>query len=79
MVILREFTEPVEAGIAQSFLNDSGIDAVLLDEGASAWTAVRGMVPIRLAVPDRQAVEAGELLDYYARTAGEVEEGNLPR
>jgi len=51
MKTLREFTDPVLAGIVQSFLKDSEIDAVLLDQGASAWTAGRILIPVRLAVP----------------------------
>ena len=36
MKTLHEFTDPVRAGIVQSFLKDNEIDAVLLDQGASA-------------------------------------------
>ena len=51
------------AGVVLAFLKDRGVNAVLLDEGASAWTAVRGLVPIRLAVPDDQARAAARILE----------------
>lgn len=41
METLREFSNPVLAGIVQSFLKDNKIKAILLDQGASAWTAGR--------------------------------------
>lgn len=62
MKTLREFTDPILAGIAQSFLKDNEIDAVLLDEGSSAWVAARFLVPVRMAVPFDQEDSARELL-----------------
>jgi len=68
MKTLREFTDPVLAGIVQSFLKDSEIDAVLLDQGASAWTAGRILIPVRLAVPLEQEEAAESLLSQYETT-----------
>ncbi len=65
MKTIREFTDPILAGIVQSFLRDSEIDAVLLDEDASAWTAGRFLVPVRLAVPADQADYAQSLLTQF--------------
>lgn len=67
MKTLREFTDPTRAGVLQSFLKDHEIDAVLLDEGASAWTAGRLLVPVRLAVPVGQAQAAMDLLNQFER------------
>jgi hypothetical protein len=65
MKTLREFTDPVRAGIVQSFLKDNEIDAVLLDQGASAWTAGRILIPVRLAVPIEQEEVAQNLLNQF--------------
>lgn len=62
MTTIREFTDPVLAGLILSFLQDSGVDAVLLDEGASAWSGSQIMVPVRLQVADEQVEEAARLL-----------------
>ncbi|MBE2181089.1 MAG: DUF2007 domain-containing protein [Chthoniobacterales bacterium] len=67
MKTLREFTDPTRAGVLQSFLKANEIDAVLLDEGASAWAAARLLVPVRLAVPVAQAQAAVDLLDQFER------------
>lgn len=65
MTTIREFTDPVLAGIVQSFLREHGIDASLLDEGASAWTAGRILVPVRLEVPSEQVAAAEHLLQQF--------------
>ncbi len=65
MKTLREFTDPVRAGIVQSFLKDNEIEAVLLDQGASAWTAGRLLIPVRLAVPIEQEEAAENLLNQF--------------
>ena len=65
MKTLREFTDPVRAGIVQSFLKDNEFDAVLLDQGASAWTAGRVFIPVRLAVPSEQEEAAENLLNQF--------------
>jgi hypothetical protein len=62
---LREFTDPIRAGIVQSFLRDNEVDAVLLDEASSAWTAGRLLVPGRLAVPSDQEDAAQNLLKQF--------------
>lgn len=62
MIVLGEFPDPIRAGIVQMMLKANGIDAVLLDEGASAWTAGRLLVPIRLLVPGDQVEEAEALI-----------------
>jgi hypothetical protein len=62
---LREFTDPIHAGIVQSFLRDNEVDAVLLDEASSAWTAGRLLVPVRLAVPFEQEDAAQNLLKQF--------------
>jgi hypothetical protein len=62
---LREFTDPIHAGIVQSFLKDNEVDAVLLDEASSAWTAGRLLVPVRLAVPSDQEDAAQNLLKQF--------------
>ena len=65
MKILREFTDPIHAGVVQSFLRDNKVDAVLLDEASSAWTAGRLLVPVRLAVPFEQEDAAPNLLKQF--------------
>jgi len=65
MTTIREFTDPVQAGLVRSFLLDHGIDANLLDEGASAWTAGRTLVPVRLEVPSEQSAAAEHLLRQF--------------
>ena len=65
MKTLREFTDPIHAGIVQSFLRDNEVDAVLLDEASSAWTAGRLLVPVRLAVPFEQEDAAQNLLKQF--------------
>ena len=65
MKTLLEFTDPIRAGIVQSFLKDNEITAVLLDESASAWTAGRLLVPVRLAVPFEQEDAARFLLKQF--------------
>jgi hypothetical protein len=65
MKTLREFTDPIRAGIVQSFLRGNEIDAVLLDEDASAWTEGRLLVPVRLAVPSDQEEAAKNLLKQF--------------
>lgn len=65
MTTIREFTDPVQAGVVQSFLNDNEIAATLLDQGASAWTAGRFLVPVRLAVPADQVLAATQLLQQF--------------
>lgn len=72
MKVIREFTDPIHAGLVQSVLRSNEIEAVLFDEGASAWTSVRLMVPIRLAVPEEQADEARKVL----RAFEDAEPGN---
>jgi hypothetical protein len=67
MTTIREFADPILAGIVQSFLQDHGIDAVLLDEGASAWTGARFLVPVRLAVPSEHVGAAEALLDQFEK------------
>jgi hypothetical protein len=65
MNTLREFTDPVSAGIVQAFLRDNGIDAVLFDEEASSWTEGRLLVPVRLAVYPDQVDAAHNLLKQF--------------
>jgi hypothetical protein len=62
---LREFTDPIRAGILQSFLRDNEVDAVLLDEASSTWTPGRLLVPVRLAVPSDQEDAAQNLLKQF--------------
>jgi len=65
MTTIREFTDPVLAGIVLSFLQDNEIEATLADENAAAWARARLLVPIRLQVPDSQAQQALELLRTF--------------
>jgi len=62
---LREFTDSIRTGIVQSFLRDNEVDAVLLDEASSAWTAGRLLVLVRLAVPSDQEDAAQDLLKQF--------------
>jgi len=66
MVTLKEFVDPVQAGFMQSMLVAHGIRAELWDQGASAWTAGRLLVPIRLVVPCDQMSEAEILIRDFA-------------
>jgi len=65
MTTIREFTDPVQAGLVLSVLQDNEIDATLFDQGASAWTAGRLLVPIRLVVPPDQAGAALDILKRF--------------
>ncbi|MEI7865800.1 MAG: DUF2007 domain-containing protein [Chthoniobacterales bacterium] len=65
MKTLREFTDSIRTGIVQSFLRDNEVDAVLLDEASSAWTAGRLLVLVRLAVPSDQEDAAQDLLKQF--------------
>lgn len=65
MTTIRELTDSAYAGLLVSFLRDNAIDATLADENASAWTAARLLVPIRLQVPDDQADQAQRLLSDF--------------
>jgi hypothetical protein len=51
--------------LCSPFLKDNEIDAVLLDEGASSWTAGRLLVPVRLVVPSYQLDAAQNLLKEF--------------
>lgn len=65
MTTVRELIDPVQAGLLQAFLEDHEIEAILSDEGASAWTGARLLVPVRLQVPDDQAEQASALLKEF--------------
>jgi hypothetical protein len=63
MRTIRNYSNSVEAGFAQSLLEASGIDAVLLDENAAASGVIFTMWSIRLQVPDGDVTRALEILD----------------
>ncbi len=65
MITIREFTDPVYAGLILSFLRDSEVDAVLADENSSAWIESRLLIPIRLQVPRDQEERANHLLAEF--------------
>ena len=65
MITICEFTDAVRAGLARSLLEENHIHAVLADENASAWTAARFLVPIRLQVPEAQENQARRLLQDF--------------
>jgi hypothetical protein len=63
MTTIRSFTNQAEAALCASFLQANGFDAVLLDEGAFHSTYGGGTaIPIRLQLPDEEAVDALNLL-----------------
>lgn len=65
MITIREFTDQAQAGLIQSFLTDNEIDSILADENANSWSGARMLVPIRLQVPEEQAVKAKDLLEQF--------------
>lgn len=65
MTTIREFTDPIHAGMVLSYLQDNEIEASLADENASAWIAARNLVPIRLQVQDSNVEKAIELLKAF--------------
>jgi hypothetical protein len=69
MKTLREFIDPISAGIVQSFLSDNGMDAALFDEEASAWTGGRLLVPVRLLVPFDQVDVTQNFLRQFEEEA----------
>ncbi len=76
MVTIREFSNQIEAGLIQSFLRDSEIEAILADENAQAWVRAPNLVPIRLQVPEAQAEQARALLAQFDDAPINPESGN---
>jgi hypothetical protein len=63
MTTIRTFISQIDAAFAASFLQASGVDAVLLDEAASA--NYPGAVGIRLQVPEEQLDAARTCLKRF--------------
>jgi tetratricopeptide (TPR) repeat protein len=63
MVTLRVFDSALEAGLAQSLLNDRGIETLLADEASHDLSGAAVAVPIRLLVKEEQAEEALRILN----------------
>ena len=74
MITIREFSNQIEAALAQTFLGANGIDSVLADENARAWVQAASLVPIRLQVPDEQAETAVALLAQFDQAPPETDE-----
>ncbi len=63
MTTIQTFTNQIDAAFAASFLQANGVDAVLLDEAASA--NYPGAVGIRLQVPEEQLDAARTSLERF--------------
>ena len=79
MITIREFGNQIEAGLVQSFLSNNEIDSILADENARAWVGAPNLVPIRLQVPEEQAMQAKALLDKYDNARIEPVQISEPR
>ncbi len=63
MVTLRTYSNPVEAAIAKSRLDDHKIFCALADENVNLYGGGPMAMPIRLLVADDQAEEAARILE----------------
>jgi hypothetical protein len=62
MVTLRTYSNPVEAALAKSLLDDHKIFCSLADENVNLYGGGPLAMPIRLLVADDQAEEAARIL-----------------
>ena len=63
MVTLRTYSNPAEAAIAKSVLDDHNIICSLADENVNLYGGGPLAMPIRLLVKEEQAEEASRILD----------------
>jgi tetratricopeptide (TPR) repeat protein len=63
MVTLRTYSNPAEAALAKSLLDDHKIPCSLADENANLYGGGPLAMPIRLLVPEDRAQEAARVLD----------------
>jgi len=67
VVTLKTYSNPVEAGIAKSILDEHDIFCSLADENANAYGGAPFAMPVRLLVNDGQADEALRILNTMAQ------------
>jgi hypothetical protein len=63
MVTLRAFSNPAEAALAKSLLDDHGIVSSLADENSYLYGGAQFAMPVRLLVADEQLEEAARILN----------------
>jgi tetratricopeptide (TPR) repeat protein len=63
MITLRTYSNPTEAAMAKSLLDDHEIVCSLADENSNLYGGGPTAMPIRLLVADEQAEQAGHVLD----------------
>lgn len=62
MVTLRAFSNPAEAALAKSLLDDHGIVSSLADENSYLYGGAYLAMPVRLVVAEEQLEEAARIL-----------------
>ena len=81
MVTLRAFSNPAEAALVKSLLDDHNILCSLADENAYFYGGAPFAMPVRIIVADEQAAEAdhileqadGHLVDFNSNSDNEVQ------
>ncbi|HAF02318.1 MAG TPA: hypothetical protein DCG89_00750, partial [Spartobacteria bacterium] len=63
MITLRTYSNPAEAALAKSLLDEHKIFCSLADENANLYGGGPLAMPIRLLVADEQAEEASRILE----------------
>jgi hypothetical protein len=79
MITVKEFISQAEAAMLLSFLQDSEIDAILIDEYSAAATGAPFLVPIRLQVPDEQAEAARSFIAEFESSPLITDEGEISK
>lgn len=68
MITLRAYSNPAEAALAKSLLDDHNILCSLADENAYLYGGAPLAMPVRIVVADEQAEEAGRVLKNADRS-----------
>jgi hypothetical protein len=78
MVTLRTYSNPAEAALAKSLLDDHKIFCSLADENVNLYGGGPLAMPIRLLVADDQAEEAARILKTKGRELSDISIQVLP-
>jgi hypothetical protein len=79
MATLRTYSNPAEAAIAKSVLDDRKILCSLADENVNLYGGGPLAMPIRLLVAEGQAEEAARILKTKARSFQKISSREVPR